>query len=266
MGTVFFYALRESVSRRMGVVMIILSLLVPTYYMWSLRFVEDSGNSFIVIGEMKVPAAQYVKSSLNLQFIQAREMWTLLVLFLAAPLLSSYLEKGWVDLLLTKRVPRWQFLLGRMAACLFFFLLVLFVMQGVPALYIGARVGISAAPFFGALALVAFSFLCITSLLALTSMAVPNTAMLVIVGFVQINFSRLLAEREAIVRISGMNWLKPPMDFLHAILPRTKEIGDIAADVLNNQPVGSWAPFWWSAALVVIYTGVACIAFHRKPI
>jgi len=90
--------------------------------------------------------------------------------------------------------------------------------------------------------------------------------MLVIAGFAQINFSRLLADREAIIRISGMHWLKMPMDFLHAVLPRTKEVGDIASDVLNHQTVGSWEPFWWSATLIATYTVLAIYALHRKSI
>jgi hypothetical protein len=242
---------------------------MPAFYVHSLEVEREAdGRVMVVAGRGKVPADMYVRVNWNAQLAGlAQNLWTYLAIFIAAPLLSSYLEKGWADLLLTKAVPRWQVLLGRMAGSAFVFAVVLFFMHVITALYFGWRTGISPVPFLKAIGIVWFAFVCLVSLMALVGVSQPSVALLVMVGFLQIFLSRgLLAGRKEMVEFFKVKWLEPVLDFMHAVLPRTKELGDIAADLLNRQPVESWSPLWWSAGLVMIYTMLACYLLHRKAI
>ncbi len=267
MGTVFYYTLRESLARRMGVVFLGLCVVIPTFYIWNLQLETGSDGKIMAgLGRTTAPLEIFIRMNWNAQFVMANQTWCLLALFLAAPLLSSYLEKGWADLLLTKKVPRWQLLIERLAATTFIFVLMLFLIHGIPAIYLWARAGVDPARFFAAFGILAFSFLTIAVMMALVAVPQPNVALLVMVGFLQIAFSRLLADREQIIKLFDLPWLKPPLDLLYTILPRTKEVADIALDVLNRQTPASWAPLWWSIALTIAYTVLACYTLHRKAI
>lgn len=265
--TVFIYTLRESLARRMGLVMLALSVIIPAFYIYSLSIQPGPDGQFLVgIGRQLTPAQMYVRLSWNIQLTLAQNLWTFVAIFTAASLLSSYLQKGWADLLLTKGVARWEFLVARMAGCLALFLLLIFSVVAVPALYFSSRTGISARPFLLALAVLACNFLFLLSFMALASVFQPNVALLVIIGFMQFHFSTVLAERKQLVQFFQKPWLEPPLNFLYTILPRTREVNGIGTDLLNNQPVDSWGPFWWSAALAVLFLGLACYSLHRKAI
>lgn len=264
MFTVFLHTLRESLGRRMGLVMAATAVLIPGFMIYSMQF--DSGPAGVVIsvGREKVPAELFTKLNWNIQLSFAQNLWTFIGIFAAAPLLSSFLEKGWADLLLTKGVARWQFLVARMAACVFLFAAMLFMIAAVPALYVSMRTGISARPMLLALGMTIFSFLCLVTLMALVSVAQPNVTLLVIVGFVHITLATALVNRKEIVKFFNRPWLEPPLDLMYTILPRTKELGNIAGDLLNRQAPASWAPFWWSVALAVSFSVLACYVLNRK--
>ena len=265
--TAFLYTLRESLARRMGLVMIVVSFLIPAFYMYSLKVDQTSDGTYMVsMGTQKVPAAMFVKFSWFAQMNFAQTLWIFIAIFVAGALLSSYLEKGWADLLLTKGVPRWQFLLARVLGCVTLFALMMFVMIGVPGLYVGSRTGISAAPLMAAAGLLVLNFFGLVALMTLISIPVPTAALLIMVGFLQIFFSNLLVNRKELVEFLGKPWLGPPLDFLYTILPRTKEVNNLVADVLNKQEVASWAPLWWSLGLALLYLAIAAYALHRKPI
>ena len=157
-------------------------------------------------------------------------------------------------------------MLARIAGCFTLFLLMLFMMCAVPALYLWARTGISAEGFLLALLLVAFNFLCLLALMAMVSVPTPNVALLVMVGFLQIAFSNVLINRKEILEFFNRPWLEPVFNFVHGVLPRTKEVSNMAAELMNNQTVASWSPLYWSAALAVAYLVVACYSLHRKAI
>ena len=128
------------------------------------------------------------------------------------------------------------------------------------------RTGISAEGFLLALLLVAFNFLCLLALMAMVSVPTPNVALLVMVGFLQIAFSNVLINRKEILEFFNRPWLEPVFNFVHGVLPRTKEVSNMAAELMNNQTVASWSPLYWSAALAVAYLVVACYSLHRKAI
>lgn len=267
MFTAFIYTLRESLARRMGLVMLALSLIIPSFLIYGMGVEQGPNNeTFITAGRDRVPAAMFAKFNWNLHLGAAQSLWMWIAIFTAGSLLSSYLQRGWADLLLTKGVARWQFLVARMAGCLTLYLMMVFLISGAPALYLSWRAGISAKPLLLALAVLGFNFLCLLSVMALVSVAQPNVALLVIVGFMQINFSNILVNRKEIAHFFSRPWLEPPMTFVYNLLPRTKEVNNIATDLLNQQAINSWGPFWWSAALALAFTVLACYAFHRKAI
>ncbi len=265
MGTVFFYTLRESLSRRMGLVMVVLSGIVPSLLLYWLSLEKTPEGGFLVVvasQKMSVERFAGVMWSALLNF--AQNLGTFIALFVTAALLVSYLERGWADMLLTKGVSRWRFLLARMAACLALFATMAFMVGAVPGLYLWARTGVSIRNFLLALGLVALNFLFLLSLLVLVSMAQPNVPVLVLTGFLQITFSAVLASRKGIVEFFNRPWLGPPLDFLYTILPRTREVNDLANDVLRAHATANWSPLWWSIGLAVVYTALACYALHRK--
>lgn len=264
MGTVFFYTLRESLSRRMGLVMLVISVLVPLGLLYSLSIEKTAAGTYLVGTVHKVPAETSFKMVSNALVGMAQSLWILVAIFVAGPLLCSYLEKGWADMLLTKGVARWKFLVGRVLGCVFLYGLMLLLVNGLPALYFWVRTGVPVQSFLLSTGLLLFNFLCLVSLMVLVSVALPNPALLILTAFLQMGFSSVLVSRKEIVEFLGKPWLGPPLEFAYTILPRTKEVNNLSLNILAGQAVTSWSPFWWSAALAVVFTAIACVTLHRK--
>ncbi|MCH8348011.1 MAG: hypothetical protein IH901_05915, partial [Proteobacteria bacterium] len=183
------------VGQRMGLVLLAISVLVPTGLLYLIRFqARDDGTVMAYLFSNRVgTAAEFVPSALSGLLQMTVGLWLFMGIFAIAPLLTTYLEKGWADLLLSKGVARWQVLLGRYGGGLALFAATLLILDGAPAIYFWARTGIAPGRFFLGVAMLGLSFASVLALMALTAMVQASPSILIIVGFMQVILSSLLA-------------------------------------------------------------------------
>lgn len=267
MGTILYYTLREVLYRRMGVVFLVISILMPSLfiYFWIVSF-ERLPNGQMVIhgGRMDIPVATFVEGSLSGMLEFSNIFWIFIAIFAAAPLMTSFLEKGWVDLLLSKGMARWKILLGRYISGLAMFMLAMLLMNGSVALYAWARTGISPWRFFAALGITSFSFAVVLALMTLTGVSQPNAALLVMVGFVEVMFSRFLATREVLYPVITRPWIKDFLDWSYRLMPKHSGLQKLAVDCFMHRSIESWYAAWSSGVFLVVMLALACWLLHRK--
>lgn len=267
MWTVIVQTLRESFLRRMGLVLLLISLLIPAALLWFYRFEpQPDGTVSIYVGSRLlgngVEAAQW---TFEVLYQQSSGLWFFLGLFATAPLLTAYLDRGWAEMLFSKGLPRWELLLGRYLGALGLFALALILLDSIPALYLWLRAGVAPGRFFLAMAVLVFSFATVLALMTLVAVVQPTTALPVIAGFVQIIFSALLMNRDILLYdIVRAGWARWCIDWIYRILPKNRELEQFTLAYLRTEKFPSWWPVWSSALFLVGALAVAIWLLRRR--
>jgi len=266
MGTVLWFALRESFHRRMALVLLALSLIIVGVFFWGARFETQPGGNVMVIlaGRLEGRADKVIPTLLQQHLMFISGPWFILGIFAGAPLLTSFLEKGWAEMQFSKGIGRWQLFLGRYLAALALFAASMFLLVGVPALYAWIAAGVPPGRLWLAMAIVLFSFAAVLAMLAAVAMAVPNPAIPIMLGFVQTILSAVLAERQAMLyEVITAKWAQWLIDWAYRILPKTTELGGLAISYYRGGTV-VWWPVWSTGAFIVAVLGLGIWGLHRK--
>ncbi len=266
-GTVYLYTLRESIHRRMGLVILVISLISPIIYFWNVRFETRASDGLILVhaGNAIVPAPVFVPANFQGTLALASGIWMFLGVFAGGPLMASYLEKGWVDLVLSKGVPRWQVLLERYLGALTLFITSLMLLCVIPALYIWWGTRIPPWKYFLALLLIVFSYAAVLALMALASVSQSSAAMLIILGFLQLSFSGILAEgRAQNFRPITSPWILSTLEWMYKILPKNSELRSIGSKLVVDAHPEMFFVVWSTAAFLVACLVLASVLLHRK--
>jgi ABC-type transport system involved in multi-copper enzyme maturation permease subunit len=267
MSTVILYTLRESIHRRMGLALIVFAVIVPALLLGMTHVTTGpDGKPSVKVGSFMEATAEIMTQSIAASLLDIASAWWLIIgLFAVAPLLTSYQEKGWADLLLSKGIARWQMVVGRYLGAIALFGITLVFMAGAPMLYLWARTGVSTRYFFGAVGLLLLAFASLLSLMALASMAMPNPAVPILFAFLYSMLSPVLLRREGMLydvfKWKAVQWL---LDWAYRILPKQSELVGMARVYLGHGKVDSWWPVWSSALFIVGALVLSSWLLHRK--
>jgi len=263
--TVLWYTLRESIHRRMGLVLLVFSVLLPSMLFAIARFeTQPDGRIFVRMGRfLHRDIHAYVNEALGNLLNFTAGPWLFLGMFAAAPLLASYLEKGSSDMLLSKGVSRWQFFLGRFLGVLALFVLAIVVMDGGSALYLWARTGVAPERFPVALLLPLLSFAAYLAMMALVSLSQANAGLLIMVAFLQATFSAILFNRNQLFTFITWGWVRTSLDWLYRILPKNSELDRMATSYFRLGTY-EWWPVWSTGVFILVVLGASFWFLHRK--
>lgn len=265
--TVLWHTLRESYNRRMGLVLLIISVLVAGLYLWFPRIVTQPDGSIVAyMGERLQGKASAYADSMFMNLLRlSGTLWVMVGAFAAAPLLTSHMEKGWVDLLLSKGVARWQMFLARWLGALVLFIASMALMTGIPTLYFWVRAGVTPGRFFPAVSMIVLSFAALLALMALISMAHASQAVPITFAILYTAMAPMLAFREHvlydIIKAKWAHWL---IDWIYRILPKTHELGQMASVYLQTGAIKEWWPVWSSGLFILGALALSCWLMHRK--
>ncbi len=269
MWTVFTHTLKESIHRRVALALIVVAVLIMVAELGFTHFaVNDKGELMVYRFGAKVgmAAKTFAASEARFESIGILSgLWVMLGLFAATSLLTSYMEKGWVELLLTKGASRWQIFLGRIGGAIALFVLTGLLMSGIPLTYFSLRAGVPLQPYFVAVGMIFVSFLGALALLALVSTAHANTALLVIVVFLEMTVTSMLAIRKQVMYgVITANWARWLLDWLYRILPKHSDLEHMAKNYAMSSAWESWFPLWTTAVFIIVATSWGLWRFERK--
>ena len=266
MWVVIVHTLRESIHRRMGLALMTIAVVVALIYLSFSSFTTGpDGAQVAKIGRLTYEKpAELLRDTYQLLIQVNANLWILLGIFAAAPSLATYLEKGWADLTLSKGIPRWQMLGGRYVGSLLIYVVSIFLLAGVPALYFWLRTGIAPGRFLAALVILAFNFAVLLSTIALVNVVIPNAGLAIMTGFAQYMIGQMLAGREMLYRVIEAQWARFLLDWLYRILPKHPEISQTATRYFATGEIADWWPIWTSAVFAACALALALWLMHRK--
>jgi ABC-type transport system involved in multi-copper enzyme maturation permease subunit len=265
--TLVWQTMRESMSRRMGRVLMTLAVLSPLFFLWKLRVTtQPDGKMLAAIGEgPQHGAANFTNTMLDSLASMGNMLWMFLGVFATSSLLTSYLEKGWAEMIFSKGLNRWQVLLARYTGSLALFAVTLFLLAGVPALYIGWRTGVPVGRYFVTLAIFTFSFACLLSLMSVSALGQPVAAVPVMVAFLVLTLAPSLALREELFyRYYDPPWFRFTIDWIYRLLPKITELQRASLNYWRRGEIAEWWPFWSSGLFLLVMLALAIFLLNRK--
>jgi len=282
MRVAFLHTLREAFQRRMSLVLLAVCLISAIFYVIQFRFETGPDGQVTVPAVMEqrevLPDGQVVSRTVVIQrplhlFMNENMpgqlnftgfFWLILGALAAVPLITSFHETGWVELLVSKNISRWELLLGRYLAAFAQFAAALLLVCGVPALHVWMGTGISTLPFLKGVVLILFGYACTLAFSTLLAVLQPSVGLVAVVTFAQLGLSPVLAQRQD--QFKELPSVRVIADFLYHVLPKNDELRRMSIDVFYSNPVESWAPLWSSAIFLVVTLAAACLIFQRKSL
>lgn len=187
----------------------------------------------------------------------------LLALFTTAPMINHLLERGRVDLLLSKPISRLGILGGHVAAVLLTIVLMGLYLFGMVWLVMSIKSGIWNPRFMLSLIVVAAVFATMYSVVLLIGVSIQNTAISLIVSYALIFTSLILATRDQLLPQLNPAGRQVFLALYH-ILPNFAEVTPIVVQLSGSDSVTSWYPFISTLLFGAVVYGAAAWLFVRR--
>lgn len=171
--------------------------------------------------------------------------WNLIIFFSlisTASFIPSMLEKGTIDLLISKPVSRPMILLSKfMGAVLFVFFSMVFLLGSI-WLILSLKSGYWDFTFLLSILWITFAFAVMYSIVVVVGLTTQSTVIAILVNFFLIFvLCPLLSVREAVIfSLVSNDTVKFVFDFLYYIFPKPGEIRDLANSMILGEPVNTW--------------------------
>ena len=265
---VFLFALKELSRRRIGVILLALGLTITAGMVYMLDFDTASDGSVMVstFGGMSASASIAIPRIFKGVAEFASSVWIFVVLFGLAPLVTSYLDPGWAELLVSKGIARWKILLGRYLSTVTLAALALVLLPGLTGLYFWTRSGLpSPLNLIGGLALLILSYASILALMALVGLIHRSPVLPIMVAFLILVLSAMLRAREGIYGPNPREWVRVMFDWTYYILPKTSELNNASIVFFQKAEMAEWWwPIWTTSVFLLAMLGIAVLLFRRK--
>jgi ABC-type transport system involved in multi-copper enzyme maturation permease subunit len=185
--------------------------------------------------------------------------------FATAGIIPDALEKGTVDLYLSKPIHRWELLLGKQLGAVFAIFLNIIYFIGALCVIFGLRLGVWDFSFLLSGLSMAFMFACFFSLVVFTGVVSRSTAISIIVAFLYLFvFGSLLESRQTtLYRISEGTIYRAVLDGLYYIFPQVNAMQSNVMKQITSQPM-DWVPFLQSFLSGVALFGAGAFVMQRR--
>lgn len=171
--------------------------------------------------------------------------WNLIIFFSlisTASFIPSMLEKGTIDLLISKPISRPMILFSKfLGAVLFVFLSMVFLL-GSMWLILSLKSGYWDPMFLLSILWITLAFATMYSIVVIIGLTTQSTVVAILVNFFLIFvLCPLLSTREGVVfTLVSNETVKFIFDFLYYLLPKPGEFRDIATSMINGDQINMW--------------------------
>jgi ABC-type transport system involved in multi-copper enzyme maturation permease subunit len=266
------YTLRESLAKKTFIAFFVVITITHLLFLFALNVDLVSGGMAAVqlFGkdvEQEIEIEKLHKIIIGIESGLAIAMYgagIFLSIFATASLVPNMLEKGSVDLLLSRPFARWQLLLGRYLGALSIVAINVAYLIGGAWLILSAKTGFWHTPFLVSGVLIILVFGVLYAIMTFVGVTARNSGVSIIAAYLVIFFSPLLLARDKIYALLSQKIYQWLLDGIYYLTPRTAELGKLTGDLVQGQPIASWAPLFQSLAVGVGFLLGAIYIFQRK--
>ncbi len=186
--------------------------------------------------------------------------------FATTGFITSQMEKGTIDLLLSKPVPRWLYIIGRYVGSVSIILLeVIWFVIGMWCV-VSLSTGTWHVAFLASIFFIMLGFAGIYSVVVLISVLSRSSALSIVIGIGLYFISLLIAGAkgiEKLVSTESKSTLSYIADVLYYVFPQTSDMSGNMKNAILGNPI-EWMPVALILGLTTVYISLSVYAFNKK--
>jgi len=187
-----------------------------------------------------------------------------LAVFASAGLAPTALQRGRIELLLSKPVTRIHLLLARYAGNLLVVTLnVCYLVVGIWLIF-GWKAGVWYASFLWAMLTTTFMFAVLLTVVVLVAVLTESEALATMIPFTLMILSPILAQHQIMVKLLNSEWSRNVWMGFYYVLPKFFDVGRINMNLVMGREVGSLAPVWSSVAFAGVILALAVYSLQKR--
>jgi ABC-type transport system involved in multi-copper enzyme maturation permease subunit len=269
---IILYTLRESLAKKTFMAFFVVATLVHLLFIFSVNVdVVDGAMATVKLmgdDEQREIAVEKLRDGIiKIEAGVATTMYLggiLLSIFATASLVPNMLEKGSVDLMLSRPFARWQLLLGRYLGGLSIVAINVAYLIGGAWLILSIKTDFWHVPFLLSGLLIIIVFGVLFAIVTFVGVTARNSGVAIIAAFLVIFFSPMLLVRDQIYALLSHKVYQWLLDGIYYLTPRTAELGKMTAALVLGETLTSWTPLLQSLAVGAGFLLAAIYVFEKK--
>ena len=270
-GAICSFTFRESLARKTFVAFFILSTLLHLFLIFALNVdAIDGAMPMISLFGKDLEALGQVDIQKMITGIQSGIAFVaffggiILSLFATANLIPNMLERGSIELLVSKPLSRPLIFLARfLGAQSIVALNVTYLIAG-SWLILSLKTAIWHWPYLYSILMVIASFAMMYALVSLIGVTTRSASVSIMVVYTVIFLSPLLVQKDRIYAFLSSKIYYYVLEGIYHLLPKTFELGQINQALVMGRPVESWFAMWTSFISAAVMLSTAIVVFNKK--
>ncbi|MBN8568602.1 MAG: ABC transporter permease [Ignavibacteria bacterium] len=260
--TLVFGVIREAIAKKIFIGFFAISTLIILGFIAFVNFDSVEGIVTMSGDEVRELVLGFESFTLGVSYL----LLITLCLIGVSSIIPSMLEKGNIDLLLSKPVSRSQILLGKFVGGLLLIFVSLVYLIGTIWLIVSFKFGYWNASFLSSILMLTFSFAVIYSLVIFIGITTQSSILAILINiFLIFLICPFLASREQVLFtfITGDvgHFI---INFLYYILPKPNDLQTITGNIIKGEKVVSWQPVITSALFLITFLSASIFVFKKK--
>lgn len=265
------YTFRESFAKKTFIAFFGLSTLMHLFFILAMNIdVVDGAMAMVQIMGQDVNEAQQInvhKMIVGIESVIATVVYSggiFLSIFATASLIPSMLEKGSVELLVSKPLSRFQIFLGRFLGAQSIMAFNVTYLIGGTWLILSAKTGVWYFPYLYSIPMVIVAFAIIYALMALIGVTTRSAGVSIMVAYTVLFVSPWLVQKDKIYALLSSKVYYYLLEGIYHALPKTFELGEINQALVMGRAIDGWGALWTSCAAGGAMLSLAVYIFAKK--
>ena len=258
--TIILNTFREAIAKKIFIGYYIIYTIIILVFLFAVNL--DTVEGVISLTDVQ-------QSVVSLQAIMTSVSYLLVLIFCiisSASFIPSMVDKGTVDLLLSKPLSRFKILISKYLGAVIFVGISLVYFIGAIWLILSLKSGFWNFNFLFTILSLTFAFAVMYSIVVLIGLTTQSSIIAILINlFLLFVICPILAARETVIFTFVTNdVVRFLFNFFYYIFPKPGEINDITIKLITNEPVVSWQPAITSFLFCAAVMSYSVYYFSRK--
>lgn len=264
----FAFTFRESLARKTFIAFFVLSTLLHLFLMFALNVSAIDGAVAIVSffgKDLEVFDIQKMITGVQSGIAyMAFFGGIILSLFATANLVPNMLERGSIELLVSKPLPRPLIFLARFAGAQTIVALNVTYLIAGSWLILSLKTGLWHWPYLYSILMVIATFAMLYALVSLIGVTTRSASVSIMIVYTALFVSPLLVQKDRIYAFLSSKVYYYILEGFYHLLPKTFELGQINQALVTGLPVATWSALWTSLLSAAAMLSAAIFIFSKK--
>ena len=262
------FTFRESFAKKTFITFFSLSTILHLFFIFALNVdAVDGAMAMVRIMGQNLDQNDLMKVIITIQSAIAGVAFAggiFLSIFSTASFIPSLLEKGHIELIISKPLSRIQILLAKyIGAQANIAFNIIYLISG-SWLILSLKTGTWHFPYLYSIPMIIVTFAIIYSLMVLVGVISRSSGVTVMVAFITFFASQFLATKDQIYALLNNKVYYYLLECLYHIVPKISKLGEINIALVMNKPIDSWMPLLTSCISGAIMLAIATVIFTKK--